>query len=197
MTRLVLASQSPARATLLRQAGLVFDVRASAIDEAGPKRSLRDQGAAAAALHLAEAKAAIVDRRDGSLVIGADQILVCEGVWFDKPADMAEARQHLQRLRGRVHELVTAVVLQQTGVVVWSHVMVPRLTMRDLSDDAIDDILTREGDGLLQTVGAYKVEGLGLQLFSSIEGEWAAVLGLPMLALLEALRPWCVQGLVA
>ena len=189
MTRLILASGSATRAALLSQAGLAFEVRVSAVDEAGPKASLRTEGASAVALHLAMAKAAAVDPGDGSLVIGADQMLVCDGVWFDKPADMTEARQHLQRLRGRAHELVTAVVLRQDGVVVWTHVAVPRMVMREVSDAEIDTLLAKEGEAVLATVGAYRVEGPGQRLFSAIEGEWAAVLGLPIEALVWRLDP--------
>lgn len=188
MTELVLASGSTARAAVLSQAGLRFTVRVADVDEAGPKRAMRDQGAEAVALHLAHAKAAAVDDADGALVIGADQILVCEGAWFDKPAGLGEAREHLRRLQGRVHTLVTVVVLHRHGRALWSHVAVPALRMRALSDAAIDAVLAQDAPACLATVGAYRVEGPGVQLFEHIEGEWPAILGLPLLPLLAALR---------
>ena len=185
---IVLASQSVARATVLRGAGIPFTQVPASVDEDGPKQAMRARGAKAVALHLAHAKAAAVDPGDGTLVIGADQILVCDDIWFDKPADFAAARRCLQALRGRAHELVTAVVLHRGGAPVWEHLAVPVLTMRNASDEAIDMLMAIEGPACLQTVGAYRVEGPGIQLFTAIDGEWSAVLGLPLLPLLEALR---------
>ena len=188
MTALVLASQSVARAAVLRQAGLAFTVRVAGVDEAGPKQAMRAEGAEAVAMHLAHAKAAAADQSDGALVIGADQVLVCEGISFDKPADMGEAASHLRRLRGQTHQLVTAVVLYHHGRPVWSHLACPSLTMWDFPDEVIAAYLEGDGAACLHTVGAYRVEGPGIQLFERIEGEWSAVLGLPMLALLAELR---------
>ncbi len=184
---IILASQSTARAAVLRNAGVSFRQVASQVDEDGPKRALRAQGAEAVALHLAHAKAAAVDPGDGTPVIGADQILVCEGAWLDKPDGLAGARRHLQALRGRTHALVTAVVLHRAGQAVWEHVAVPRLVMRDVPDATIDALLLADPD-CVHCVGAYRVEGPGVQLFDAIEGEWAAVLGLPLLPLLAVLR---------
>ena len=187
--RLVLASGSAARAALLRAAGLTFAVQPAAVDEAAVKASCRAEGldAGDAALTLAELKAARI-RDPDALVIGADQILVCEGRWFDKPADAAAARAQLQALRGRAHVLETAVVCQRGGRTVWHHLASPRLTMRTFSDAALDAYLAGEGDALLSCVGAYRLEALGIHLFDRVEGEHAAILGLPMLPLLGFLR---------
>ena len=182
---------------MLRGAGVGFIQVAAAIDEDEPKRTLRDQGAEAVALYLAHAKATAVDPGDGTLVIGADQILVCDGVWFDKPIGLAGARAHLRTLRGRSHKLVTAVVLHRDGLPVWEHVTIPVLTMRDVSDEAIDALLALDGPACMHTVGAYRVEGPAVQLFSAIDGEWAAVLGLPLLPLLEAMRAQDADGLLS
>ncbi len=187
--RLVLASQSAARARLMQAAGLQFEVRPARVDEAAVKEACLAEGldASEAASTLAEMKAARI-RDPDALVIGADQLLVCEGTWFDKPADLAGARAQLRALRGHKHTLVTAVVCQRGGQTVWHHVAVPALTMRGFSDAVLDDYLALEGDILLSSVGAYRVEGAGIHLFDRIEGEHGAILGLPMLPLLGFLR---------
>lgn len=193
--RLVLASASTARQAVLRAAGLAFTAEPAAVDEAAIKESARAEGLTAAdtALLLADAKAARIARRDpDALVIGADQMLVLPGPdgerWFDKPPDMAAARDHLLALRGQRHELVTATVLWRHGARIWQHVARPRLTMRGFSDAFLDAYLAAEGEALLGSVGAYRLEALGAHLFSAIEGEHSAILGLPILPLLDMLR---------
>ncbi len=189
---LVLASASAARRAVLAAAGLSFAAEAAAVDEAAIKESARAEGIppGEAAAALAEAKARRVSRRapNGALVIGADQILVCEGAWFDKPADAAAARAQLLALRNKAHELQTAVVCWRGGERVWGHVETPRLTMRAFSDAFLDAYLEAEGEAVLSSVGAYRLEGLGAHLFSAVRGEHAAVLGLPLLPLLGFLR---------
>jgi septum formation protein len=183
----ILASQSAARAALLRAAGLVFEQRPARIDEAAVKESLRESGPDECALTLAGLKAARI-RSDDDLVIGADQVLVCGDDWFDKPADLDAARAQLLRLRGRTHTLVTAVVCHRGGSEIWRHVARPTLRMRPFSDGFLEHYLATEGEAILSSVGAYRLEGLGIQLFDTIEGDYAAILGLPMLALLGFLR---------
>lgn len=188
----VLASASPARAALLRGAGIVFEVRPAGVDEAAVRDGVRAAGGSAgeAALALAEAKAGSVEAEAGALVIGADQILSTpeDGRWFDKPAGLAEARTHLQALRGRTHQLSTAVACRRGGQVVWRHVSTPVLRMRGFSDAFLDAYLALEGARVLGSVGAYRIEGPGMHLFERIEGEYAAILGLPLLPLLGFLR---------
>ena len=184
---MILASQSAARASVMRAAGLVFEQRPARVDEEAIKQSLRDAGPDECALTLAGVKAARI-RVPDTVVIGADQLLVCDDEWFDKPTDRAAARAQLLRLRGRTHTLVTAVVCQRNGDEIWRHVARPTLTMRPFSDAFLDTYLDAEGDALLACVGAYRLEGLGIQLFDAIDGEYAAILGVPLLALLGFLR---------
>jgi septum formation protein len=156
----VLASQSASRRALLGAAGLAFDTQPARIDETSVKQSCQAEGATAAdaAVLLAELKAARI-KTPGALVIGADQILVCGDAWFDKPESLAQAREHLLALRGRSHVLVTAVVCLRNGARVWHHIAKPKLTMRAFSDAFLDDYIAAEGDALLHTVGAYRLEG--------------------------------------
>jgi septum formation protein len=188
---LVLASTSRTRAGLLRAAGIAFDTASPGVDEESVKLSAKAEGmtAADAALLLAELKARrISERVPGAVVIGADQILVCEGRWFDKPADRDAAADQLATLAGRSHSLVTAVLCMRGGVVLWRHVATPKLTLRAFSAAEIAAYLDHAGEAVLACVGAYQLEGLGVRLFSAVEGEHAAILGLPMLPLLGFLR---------
>jgi septum formation protein len=191
---LVLASGSVTRRTLLAATGLRFTSFSPDIDEAAVKLATRREGGAPehAAMALARMKAAAWQGSDG-LVIGCDQILVCGGMWFDKPANLDMARQHLQHLRGRTHTLVTATVCARNGAKVWSHLAKPLLTMRTFSPAFLEAYLDAEGEALLHTVGAYRVEGAGAHLFEAIEGEHSAILGLPLIPLLGFLRG---QGVV-
>ena len=189
--RLILASASAARRAVLAGAGLRFESHAAAIDEAAVKTAARADGLSATntALLLADLKAQRIAARDpDALVIGCDQLLVCGDAWFDKPADRAEARDHLIRLRGRPHTLITAVLCHRNGQRLWHHVAKPSLTMRPFTDTFLDAYLDAEADHLTSTVGAYRLEGPGIHLFDRVEGEHAAILGLPLLPLLGFLR---------
>jgi septum formation protein len=194
--RLLLASASPTRRRLLQQAGLEFSAEAAPIDEEEAKRALEAEGAEGDALAetLAELKARAVSRRHpGGFVIGADQVLDCEGRRYDKPADEAAARAQLMALRGRTHQLISAVAVLRDGERLWHHIDRARLTMRPFSPAFLDDYLRKSLPGILGSVGAYQLEGLGAQLFSRIEGDYFTILGLPLLPLLDFLRP---HGLV-
>ena len=189
--RLIVASASASRRALLAAAGLAFDAVPARVDEAEVKKAARAEGASAeeAALLLASLKAERVARvSPEALVIGADQILVCDGAWFDKPEDVGQAAEQLRRLRGRRHTLVTAVICQRGQQILWQHVATPELTIRRFSDGFLAAYLAAEGGAVLSSVGAYRLEGMGVHLFERIEGEHAAILGLPLLALLGFLR---------
>jgi septum formation protein len=188
---LILASASVARRAVLAAAGLRFAVRPAGIDEATVKGAARSEGldAAATALRLADAKAAFVARQEPqALVIGADQILDCDCMWHDKPEDVEAARRQLLALRGRAHQLATAVVCRIGDRLLWQHVAQPRLTMRAFSEPFLDAYLAAEGDLVLRSVGAYRLEGPGVQLFARVDGDHATILGLPLLPLLDFLR---------
>ena len=188
---IILASRSPFRQMLLRNAGLTFEAIAAAIDERAIEDSLSADrlSPAKVALALAEAKALdVASARPEALVIGSDQTLSLGERVFHKPADLADAREHLRAMSGRTHELNSAMVLVQNGVIAWRHVSTARLTMRLLSDDFIGRYLDRVGESVLASVGAYQLEGEGIQLFEHIEGDYFTILGLPMLPLLAQLR---------
>lgn len=188
---LVLASGSRARRDLLHAAGIPLDVVPADIDERAAEVPLRAAGAApeAVAAHLAGAKAReVAARHPGRLVLGADQVLALGPELFAKPASVAAARGHLERLSGRTHALHSALCLVHDEAVLFETVGTARLTMRPLSAAFLDAYLAVEGDAVCASVGAYRLEGLGVQLFDRIEGDHATILGLPLLALLPTLR---------
>jgi septum formation protein len=198
--KLILASASSVRQTLLRNAGLSFEAVDSQVDEDAIKAGFaegdhdRDAATDALALKLAEEKALAVSARfPGALVIGADQILSCKGKRYDKPKSMSEARANLIEFRGHQHILHSGLVLAQDGVIVWRHSARATLTMRNFSDAFLDHYLAEAGSMVMKSVGCYQLEGPGVQLFETIEGDYFSILGLPMLPLLAELR---AQGIV-
>lgn len=187
MTPLILASASPVRAKILRQAGVPFVVQPSAVEEEAIKTGHRDPASDGLALALAEAKALAVTA-PGHLVLGCDQILVCEGRRLDKALSLDEAGQTLKFLRGRTHQLKSALVLAKDRAVVWQACETASLTMRDFSDDFLGAYLEAAGSDILGAVGCYYFEEQGSQLFERVEGDFFCILGLPLLPLLAALR---------
>lgn len=188
---LILASKSPARNALLTGAGLRFAASPAQIDERALEIHELGKGANVGELSraLAEAKAlAVAAANPGAIIIGADQLLALGPELLHKPADIAAARTQLDRLRGRTHRLVAAVALAKGGQIVWSHVDTAALTMREFSQAERDRVLALEGDHILASVGAYRLEGPSIQLFECIEGDYFTILGLPLLPLFAALR---------
>lgn len=191
MTQVILASGSKARAQVLAGAGVTFDVAVAGVDEGAVKAGLLAQGNGPreVADALAELKAVRVSRKyPGALVIGADQTLDLEGQLFDKAETLAEARNRLLHLRGKTHKLHSAVVVARDGEAIWREVPAARLTMRPFTDAFLDAFLERGGEGLLGSVGCYRLEDDGVQLFSRIDGDYFTILGLPLMGLLDLLR---------
>ena len=190
MSKVVLASTSASRAAVLRGAGVDFEAVAPGVDEDNAKAALLGEGAGPreVADALAELKALRVSERREGLVIGADQTLDLDGVLFDKAADLDEARERLLAMRGRMHRLHAGVVVARDGQPIWREVQTSSLWMRPFSDAFLEDYLEREGVAALSSVGCYRLEGLGAQLFSRIDGDYFAILGMPLLGLLDLLR---------
>ena len=188
---IVLSSSSATRRKLLAQAGLSFKTAKPPVDEAIIKADLKSSGATAeqVADQLAESKAnSVAEILPGAFVIGADQMLECDGVWLDKPADRVGAKDHLMRLRGKTHQLITAAVIAHEGRIIWRRGDIAKMTMRDFSDEFLDQYIEEAGEGAVRSVGAYELEGIGAQLFDRIEGDFFSILGLPLIPLLAALR---------
>lgn len=188
---IVLASGSVFRKKMLEDAGLAIEAVKPQIDERAVEAAVANSGVGPEdlALILAEAKALEVSQnRPGALVIGTDQTLSMGDEVLHKPRDMEEARRRLLALSGRTHQLNSAVVLMRDGDVLWRHVGVARLTMRELDPGFVGRHLSRVGDRALSSVGAYQVEGEGIQLFEAIEGDHFTIVGMPLLPLLGKLR---------
>ena len=189
MTPVVLGSGSAIRARVLLDAGMAFTVERPRVDEDTLKRAMAGAAPTEVAQSLAEAKALEVSARlPGALVIGADQTLEFEGRLFDKPADAEGARARLKLLRGHEHRLNAGTALALGGQVVWRDLRISRLQVRSFSDAWLEDYVGRAGGALTATVGGYEYEGLGGQLFEAVEGDYFAILGLPLLPVLNALR---------
>jgi septum formation protein len=184
---IVLASKSASRRTMLGAAGVEFEVRPAGIDERALEAGLEGAGPGEVALALAEAKALSVDG-GGKPVLGSDSVVAVDGRRFGKPASRAQAAEHLRLFSGRTMELHSAAAIATSGTVKWRHVATARLKVRELSDAFIDKYLAAEWPEVSQCVGVFRIEALGPQLFESIEGDMFTVLGMPLLAVLGALR---------
>ncbi|WP_043714770.1 Maf-like protein [Ochrobactrum intermedium] len=191
MSDLILASKSPFRSALLKNAGIEFSTASAEIDERAVEAPLYETGATPeeVAQVLAEAKALDVSEKNpGAVVIGCDQTLSLGDEIFHKPTDMEAARRQLLKFSGMTHQLNSAVVLVKDGETLWRHVSIARMTMRDLDPGFVGRYLGRVGDAALSSVGAYQVEGPGIQLFDRIDGDYFTIVGLPLLPLLAELR---------
>lgn len=194
---LILASASELRRRLLDNAGFTFDCDPPVVDEQEIKLSLGGTQATSTQIAetLAELKAQrVAVRHPGCLVVGADQVVDCDGTLYDKPKDIDRARADLMALRGKTHMLVTSVVVVRDGDRLWHHNDHSSLTMRAFSDEFLDCYLDQIADKACESVGAYQVEARGIQLFEKIDGDYFSILGLPLLPLVEFLRE---QGVVS
>ncbi len=186
---LVLASGSKIRRSLLAAAGVALEIAPSDVDERVVEAAAQSSSPTAVAALLAQAKAsAVAQTRPGRLVLGADQVLALDGRRFTKPADRAAAVAQLRALAGRVHELHSAIAFVQDAKVLFEHVNTARLSMRAFSDEFLERYLDAAGAAATESVGAYQLEGLGVQLFEFVDGDYFTVLGLPLLAALDFLR---------
>jgi septum formation protein len=186
---LVLASKSEVRRRILAAAGVPVEVRPANIDERGIEARSEARGGAEVAQILAGAKAhTIATQMPARLVLGADQTLTLGDERFSKPADRAAARDQLRALSGKTHRLYSAITLIREGRVLFEHVDTEELTMRRLSDAFIDSYLDAAGERAQQSIGGYQVENVGIHLFERISGDYYAILGLPLLPLLDFLR---------
>lgn len=191
MANLILASKSVHRHMLMRNAGLAFEAIPADIDERAIEDAVlgSDVTPSDMAQILASSKAvAVSEQHENAIIIGSDQTLSLGDEMFHKPHNMEQARRHLLKLSGQTHELNSAVSLAKNGEVLWQHVSVARLTMRDLSSEFIGRHLARAGEDVLTSVGAYQLEKEGVQLFSHIDGDFFTIVGLPLLPLLGKLR---------
>ena len=188
---LILASASKSRASILKQAGVDFQCIPPFCDEEKIKLNLKRKNTSTEiiATKLAEAKASIVSsKKPDHHIVAADQILECNGVAYDKPENLEQARRHLLDLRGKRHFLYTGTVIYKASECVWHNSEKLEMQMRNYSDVFVDEYLSVLGTSVCETVGAYKLEGLGAQLFENINGDYFTILGLPLLPLLRYLR---------
>ena len=186
---IILASTSPTRQSLLRNAGLSFEAIAPDVDERALVAEHPEWTPEDVALKLAEAKAIEVSSRyPGAIVIGADQVLALGSKVYSKPRNAIYCREQLLELRAKTHALISGVVWARKGNPVWTFSDQALLTMRDFSEEFLDSYLTATGDDCTTSVGGYKIEGRGLQLFDSIKGDHFTILGLPLIPLLHYLR---------
>jgi septum formation protein len=193
VAELILASGSAGRASVLASAGLRFRQQPAPIDERAIEAAMREghgtPKAEELALRLAAEKAAAVSRLyPDAIVIGADQVMECEGQLFQKPPTLWAARAQLIQLRGRTHSLHSGLAVARDGEVRWQHLASAHLTMRAFSDPFLDAYIAAEQEALLGSVGAYRIEGMGIQLFSDVQGDHFTIIGLPLLPLLAYLR---------
>lgn len=195
--KIILASNSASRKALLSGAGVPFTAQGSDVDEASIKKEELAKGTGPwdIAVKLAEVKALAINAPDNALVIGGDQVLEFEGQLYDKPASLEQAGHRLYEMAGQTHYLRSGLALAQNGKIIWTHRGTASLTMRMLHQDDIDAYLDEVGERVLATVGAYELEGPGVRLFQTIEGDYFTILGLSLLPLIEELRrrgamPW-------
>ena len=184
---IVLASKSASRRAMLEAAGVAFRCEPANVDERTLEASRVGEPPEEVAIALAKAKAEAVDG-EGQSVLGSDSLVVVGGRRFDKPGSREEAAAHLRSFSGKVMELHSAAAIARGGTTMWSEAAVARLHVRDLSDEFIEDYLAEEWPAVSHCVGVFRIEARGVQLFEAIEGDHFTVLGMPLLAVLGALR---------
>lgn len=192
-SQVILASGSRARYSLLKSAGLAFTVIPADVDETAVRETLMSDNPEIDPIDIADVLArvkgeAVSAANPDSLIIAGDQVLALGPEIFSKPTDIESARECLKKLRGQTHQLHSAVVLAENGEVTWAHVETADMTMRNFSTMFLSEYLVKAGDAVCHSVGGYQLEGLGIQLFEKIDGDYFTILGLPLLPLLAELR---------
>lgn len=187
---IILASGSKIRAKILSDANIPFKVISKPVDEGSIKASMLAENARIRDIAdaLAEAKSIRVSKNTSGLVIGADQIMTMDGELFDKPISIEAARERLLAMRGKAHKLIGAMVISENGHAVWRHISVVTLHVREFSDEWLENYIKAEGDLMTKSVGAYRFEGRGAQLFTKVDGDSYSIMGLSLLPLLDYLR---------
>lgn len=186
----ILASKSPARKDMLRKAGVPFEAVPANIDEAALRADLDDDlspSDIAAALSLAKALSISAEHPD-KIIIGSDQVLVCESKMLSKAKNENEAREKLKFLRNKTHHLISAVCVVQGEKVLFAHSADANLTMDDFDDAFLEQYIMRAGKVLTSCVGAYAIEKIGSFLFKEIKGDYHVILGMPLKPLLRYLN---------
>jgi len=187
----ILASKSASRQKLLENAGLTFEALPAGIDEGVIKSEMLKCGSSVLDIteRLASEKALKISKEHpDQYILGGDQILTCNGQLFSKARTVSEAKEHLKFFKGKSHTLTTSIAIATNNKIIWVYTSEPKLTMRDFSDEFLDDYMSNAGDALLHSVGCYYLEGIGIQLFSEIKGDYYDILGLPLLPLMKKLR---------
>jgi len=187
---IILASGSKIRAKILSDADIPFKVISKPVDEGSIKASMLAENARIRDIAdaLAEAKSIRVSKNTAGLVIGADQIMTMEGELFDKPISIEAARERLLAMRGKAHKLIGAMVISENGHAVWRHISVVTLYVREFSDEWLENYIEAEGNLMTKSVGAYRFESRGAQLFTKVDGDSYSIMGLSLLPLLDYLR---------
>lgn len=186
---IILASKSASRRAMLNAAGVAFEAHAADLDERSIEVGLGDASPQEVAEALSVAKAqSVATQFESRLVLGSDSLVVCDGRRFDKPESREQAADHLRAFSGKVMELHSAAAIVRDNTCEWSQASLARLHVRELSEEFIEDYLAAEWPEVGYCVGVFRIEAMGVQLFSEIEGDQFTVLGMPLLGVLGALR---------
>ena len=185
--KIILGSSSSSRRKILNNSGVVFITKKPSLNESIEKRKFKGSKKELP-IYLAEKKALSINSKKQDLVIGADQILLFKGRVYDKPKSLAEAKKHLLEFSGKTHHLISGTVLARNKTIIWRHLIVAKMKMHPLTKKTVDDYLALSGKNILDSVGAYNIEGHGVKLFNKIDGDYYSIVGLPIIPLLNKIK---------